>query len=178
MSLCYDFQKWTMITLGLVAISLIVGIYQVNGASTNITGTYIDGKGIYKIDHMSVRTTSGDPHYKFLGSITNISNETITFTGLTIQMYDKNDKLIDVTGIYNNGTELGPGRSTIYKVFAPILDNEDFDHYVVGVGVSVYPSDIKSIPNNITNSEEEDLYDECVTIAGKSSCDSLFNKIK
>ena len=26
MSLCYDFQKWTMITLATIAISLIVGL--------------------------------------------------------------------------------------------------------------------------------------------------------
>jgi hypothetical protein len=26
MSLCYDFQKWTILTLGLVAISLTVGL--------------------------------------------------------------------------------------------------------------------------------------------------------
>jgi hypothetical protein len=29
MSLCYDFQKWTMVTLGLIAISLTVGLISI-----------------------------------------------------------------------------------------------------------------------------------------------------
>jgi hypothetical protein len=29
MNLCYDFQKWTIITLGLVAITLIIGLVSI-----------------------------------------------------------------------------------------------------------------------------------------------------
>lgn len=78
--------------------------YSINSShgqsNSNITGTY-DGKGIYKIEDMSVRITSNktnDPMYKFLGYMENISNETVYITGVRIDMYDKNDKLVDFAG--------------------------------------------------------------------------------
>jgi ABC-type transporter MlaC component len=37
MSLCYDFQKWTMLSLALVAISLSAGLLQVVHGQTNET---------------------------------------------------------------------------------------------------------------------------------------------
>ena len=40
MSLCYDFQKWTILTLGLVGISLTVGLvlmHVVHGQTDNVT---------------------------------------------------------------------------------------------------------------------------------------------
>ena len=36
--------------------------------------------------------------YKFLGYMENISNETVYITGVRIDMYDKNDKLVDFAG--------------------------------------------------------------------------------
>lgn len=144
-------------------------------SNNNITGTY-DGKGIYKVEDMSVRITSNktfeDPQYKFLGSITNISNETMYLTGIAIQMYDKNNKLIDYTGFQQPGT-IEPGGKVVYKAFAPTVDNEDFDHYVVSAAGSGNPSGYTTTPSD---KNQEELYNECVSVAGKSFCDFLFKK--
>ena len=44
MSLCYDFQKWTILTLGLVAISLSVGLLM------QVVNGYVDGNNNGKDD--------------------------------------------------------------------------------------------------------------------------------
>ena len=48
MSLCYDFQKWTVLSMGLTAATLIVGLVlmqvghaQINNTETNATGSYL-----------------------------------------------------------------------------------------------------------------------------------------
>jgi len=126
---------------------------------------------------MSVKVTSNntydDPKYKFLDSIENISNDTMYLTGLSIQMYDKNNKLIDFTGLQEEQT-LVPGDKILYKAFAPTVDNEDFDHYVVSA-VGSNSSGYKTTTND-NNNYPKDTYDECVSVAGKSLCDFLFKK--
>jgi hypothetical protein len=44
MSLCYDFQKWTMLSLALVAVSLTVGLL------LQVVYGYVDGNGNGKED--------------------------------------------------------------------------------------------------------------------------------
>jgi hypothetical protein len=39
MSICYDFQKWTMITFASVAISLVVGLLLINFAHAQTNDT-------------------------------------------------------------------------------------------------------------------------------------------
>jgi hypothetical protein len=106
-------------------------------SNSNITGTY-DGRGIYKVEDMSVNITSNntfDPQYRFLGSITNISNETMYLTGIAIQMYDKNSKLIDFTDAIDVQI-IAPKGKILYKVSAPTVNNEELDHYVVSAAGS------------------------------------------
>ncbi len=143
-------------------------------SNIKITGTY-DGKGIYKVEDMSVKITSNTNEYRFLGSITNLSNETMYLTGIAIQMYDKNNKLIDYTSINQEGT-IEPRGKIVYKVFAPIVDNENFDHYVISAVGSNNPSDNTTTPSDKFSLNEQELYDECVSTAGESFCDFLFKK--
>jgi hypothetical protein len=143
-------------------------------SNSNITGTY-DGKGIYKMEDMSVKiisNTNEGPQYRFLGSVTNISNETMYLTGIAIQMYDKNNKLIDFTSVEQQGT-IEPRGKIVYKVFAPTVDNENFDHYVVSAAGGSNPSVYKTTPNN---KDPQELYDECVRVAGENFCEFLFRK--
>lgn len=168
-----------MVSMALLATDLLYH-QVVNAIGTNITGTY-DGKGIYKVEDMSVRITNTNegPKYRFLGSITNISNETMYLTGIAIQMYDKNNKLIDFTSVEQEGT-IEPRGKIVYREFADTVDNEDFDHYVVSAAGNANPSGY-NMPNepsyqNDNNRTPEELYDECVRTAGKSFCDFLFKR--
>jgi len=158
------------------SVILILGINSTYAQSTsNIPGTY-DGKGIYKVEDMSVKiisNTNQGPQYRFIGSISNISNETMYLTGISIQMYDKNNKLIDFTSV-NQPEPLHPQAKIVYKAFAPTADNEDFDHYVVSAVGGMNPSGYTTTPSNNTN--PEDLYNECVGVAGQSLCDFLFKR--
>ncbi|MDW0273500.1 MAG: hypothetical protein QN756_07185, partial [Nitrososphaeraceae archaeon] len=84
----------------------------------------------------------------------------------------------DVTSI--PARALPPQDKIVYKIFAPTVDNEDFDHYVVSAAGSSNPSGY-NMPNeptyqNDNNRTPEELYEECVRVAGKSFCDFLFKK--
>jgi hypothetical protein len=88
-------------------------------------------------------------------------------------MYDKNNKLIDFTSV-NQQEPLNPQGKIVYKAFAPTVDNEDFDHYVVSAVGGMNPSGYTTTPSS--NTSQEELYNECVNVAGKSLCDFLFKK--
>ena len=178
--------------IGIVSLILIVAfaVYILShvftyayGESTNITGTYdgkVDGKGIYKVENMSVRIISNEtnnPQYIFLGFIENISNETLYIDGITIQMYDKNNKLIDYTAIEEEGKITpGPYGKIIYKVPAPVADNSDLDHYVVSIFNNQFGSNNTNTNTNTNTNNPQELYDECVRVAGESFCEFLFRR--
>ena len=46
-------------------------------------------------------------------------------TGVSIQMYDKNNKLIDFTSVESEQPTEPKGK-ILYKAFAPTVDNSDF----------------------------------------------------
>jgi hypothetical protein len=149
-----------------------------NGQS-NITGTY-DGQGIYKIENMSVRVvnqTYDAPAYRFIGIIHNISNNTMHIGGVTVQMFDAENNLLDFTGKEQN-EDLAPNDKILYKVFGPIEYNENLDHYVV----SAVDGDIAnkiSLPNQSNSNyptSNEEFYDQCVRVSGESFCDFLFRR--
>jgi hypothetical protein len=94
-------------------------------------------------------------------------------TGVSIQMFDKNNKLIDFTSVESE-QPIEPKGKILYKAFAPTVDNSDFDHYVVSAVGGSNPSGHKTTPTDKNN--PKDLYDECVRVAGKSFCDYLFEK--
>ena len=45
-------------------------------------------------------------------------------------MFDVGNNLLDFTGMEQN-RNLAPNEKILYKVFAPVEDNENLDHYVV-----------------------------------------------
>ena len=110
-------------------------------AQSNITGIY-DGEEIYRIENMSVRNTNepySEPAYRFVGIVHNISNETIYMNGVTIQMFDSENNLLDFTGAEQENL-LPPDEKILYKAFASTKDNPDLDHYVVSVRDDKPPS--------------------------------------
>lgn len=162
-----------LLLFGAVGLFLMGTVY----AQSNITGTY-DGEGIYRIENMCVRITNesySEPAYRFVGIVHNISNETIYMNGVTIQMFDSENNLLDFTGAGQDNL-LPPDQKILYKAFASTTDNPDLDHYVVSV------REVKSLSNpigNLSTSDSdypEELYDECVRVAGESFCDFLYRR--
>ena len=92
-------------------------------------------------------------------------------------MFDVGNNLLDFTGMEQN-RNLAPNEKILYKVFAPVEDNENLDHYVVSAVDGNTASD--NISPNQSNSNyptsNEELYDECVRVSGESFCDLLFRK--
>jgi hypothetical protein len=158
-----------LLLLGIMGLFLIGMVY----AQSNITGTY-DGKGIYRIENMSVRITNesySEPTYRFVGIVHNISNETMYMSGVTIQMFDSENNLLDFTGTEQDNF-LPPDEKILYKQFASTKDNPDLDHYVVSVRDEKPPGN----PGTSDSKNTEQLYDECVRVAGVEFCDFLFRR--
>ena len=89
-------------------------------AQSNINGSY-DGEGIYRIENMSVRITNetyNEPVFRFIGIVHNISNETMYLSGVTIQMFESDNNLLDFTGIEQNNY-LSPDEKVLYRASLP-----------------------------------------------------------
>ena len=164
--------------LEFLVIFTVIGLFLLSTvyAQSNITGSY-DGEGIYRIENMSVRIANesyNEPAYRFIGIIHNISNETMYLSGVTIQMFDSDNNLLDFTGNEHNDN-LPPNEKILYRAFASTEDNEDLDHYVVSVRGNESPSMNFSAPQASSDYPEE-LYDECVRVAGVEFCEFLFRR--
>jgi hypothetical protein len=158
-----------LLLLGLVGLFLIGTAH----AQSNITGTY-DGEGIYRIENMSVRITNesySEPVYRFVGIVHNTSNETMYMSGVTIQMFDSENNLLDFTGAEQDNF-LPPDEKMLYRAFASTKDNPNLDHYVVSVRDDKPPGN----PGTSDSKNPEQLYDECVRVAGVEFCDFLFRR--
>jgi hypothetical protein len=94
--------------------------------------------------------------------------------GVTVQMFDAENNLLDFTGMEQN-ENLAPNEKILYKVFGPTEDNENLDHYVVSAVDGDIANKVSS-PNQSNSDYPEDLYDECVRVAGESYCDFLFRR--
>ena len=68
MSICYDFQKWTMITLAIVGISLTVGLVFLVGNASGQTYAFdplLTKCVIYHDDHLVILDLSTDEHIDY-----------------------------------------------------------------------------------------------------------------
>jgi hypothetical protein len=162
--------------MNLLLLFAFIGLAITNSvfAQSNITGSYND-EGIYRIENMSVRIVNegNEPVYRFVGIVHNISNETIFMEGVTIQLFNSNNNLLDFTGV-EQSDNLPPNEKILYKAFASTKDNPELDHYIVSVRGNESPSE--NLSTSQTGSNPEELYDECVRVAGKSFCDFLFKR--
>jgi hypothetical protein len=125
---------------------------------------------------MSVRVENesyNESVYRFIGIVHNISNETMYLEGVTIQMFDSDNNLLDFTGTEQN-ENLHPNEKVLYRSYASTINNEVLDHYVISVRGNESPNgNIVASPNG---SYPKELYDECVRVAGDSFCEFLFRK--
>ena len=97
--------------------------------SNDPIGTY-EGKGIYRIEDMSVTKKGSD--YKFIGYVHNISNKTHYISDIIMEMFNSKDKLIQLIRI-GGGIIIESGEKLPYRVIAHDVNFSHLDHYVVAV---------------------------------------------
>lgn len=97
--------------------------------SNDLIGTY-EGKGIYRIEDMSVTKKGSD--YKFIGYVHNISNKTHYISDIIMEMFNSKDKLIQLIRI-GGGIIIESGEKLPYRVIAHDVNFSHLDHYVVTV---------------------------------------------
>ena len=88
----YVLQKWTMVTLSGIAITLIVGLFLIQyGHGQTTEEQTSEPKGVFKSKAFIVndlRAVKEGNYYSIQGTITNISNETITGIYMDIATYN------------------------------------------------------------------------------------------
>ena len=121
-------RKLELYTIALYLAPLLL-INSAYADSNDLTGTY-EGKGIYRIEDMSATKKGSD--YKFVGYIHNISNKTHYISDIMMEMFNSNDKLIQLVRI-GGGIVIESGEKLPYKVIAHNVNFSHLDHYVVAV---------------------------------------------
>jgi hypothetical protein len=155
-----------LILMGLTAIFAL----NIAHGEANITGSY-EKQGIYEIQDMSA--SERDSTWKFIGYVKNISNETFYIDDIVIEMFDSDNKLIEFTTL-GQGTVIDPGNKLPYRLVANDINASNFDHYLVRVlGNNNSQGNISAQTNS---NYPEELFDECVRVAGQEFCDFLFRR--
>jgi hypothetical protein len=121
-------RKLELYTIAFYLASLLL-INSGYGDSNDLTGSY-EGKGIYRIEDMSVTKKGSD--YKFFGYVHNISNKTLYISDIIMELFNSKDKLIQLIRI-GGGIVIESDEKLPYRVIAHHANFSHLDHYVVTV---------------------------------------------